>query len=429
MPRETRPRPAQRSCSSAAPTSASPRSSTASPDSRRAIVTRDRRDDARRHCCSRRSGRRLRSRSSTPAGCSAPARIRSTTRGHRTAGGRSKRPTSSSSSSMDARGWCPATRRSPRRSRTSKAPVLMAVNKTDDKRARGRALEFYELGFEPVVEIAAEHGDGVGDLLDEVVARLPARARARTAPTPRGNRGRHRRPAERRQVVAAQSAAAGRALDRQRDAGHDARHGRRGAEVAQADVPHRRHRGHPAARPRGALAASSSRSASSSRGGRSSRRTWRCSSSTRSKARPTRTRAIAGEAEKAGCGIIIAANKWDLMKGRGADFSKTFDDELRRQLKFLDYAPILHISATTGERTPKVLETIDKVAEARTRRVPTGELNRFVAAVTAVHPPASPGPPRGARSSTRRRPASRRRRSCSSRTSRPSSTSPTSGFW
>jgi GTP-binding protein len=101
--------------------------------------------------------------------------------------------------------------------------------------------------------------------------------------------------------------------------------------------------------------------------------------------------AIAGEADKAGCGVIIAANKWDLMKGRGADFSKTFDEELRRRLKFLEYAPILHISAATGERAGKVLETIDQVAEARSRRIPTGELNRFVQAVTAVHPPASPG--------------------------------------
>ena len=54
------------------------------------------------------------------------------------------------------------------------------------------------------------------------------------------------------------------------------------------------------------------------------------------------------------------------MKGRGPDFVKEFDNKLRRQLKFLDYAPILHISALTGERTPKVLETIDKVAESRT---------------------------------------------------------------
>ena len=40
-------------------------------------------------------------------------------------------------------------------------------------------------------------------------------------------------------------------------------------------------------------------------------------------------------------------------------------------MKFLDYAPILHISALTGERTPKLLETIDKVAEARDARIPT----------------------------------------------------------
>jgi GTP-binding protein len=60
-------------------------------------------------------------------------------------------------------------------------------------------------------------------------------------------------------------------------------------------------------------------------------------------------------------------------------------------VRFLDYAPILHISALTGERTPKLLEAIDKVADARNKRVPTGELNRWLAEVTAAHPPASPG--------------------------------------
>src|SRR3954454_17993728 len=61
------------------------------------------------------------------------------------------------------------------RLRSVSVPVLMAVNKPDDKRARGRAVEFYQLGFEPVVELAAEHGEGVGDLLDEIVGRLPDR--------------------------------------------------------------------------------------------------------------------------------------------------------------------------------------------------------------------------------------------------------------
>jgi GTP-binding protein len=101
--------------------------------------------------------------------------------------------------------------------------------------------------------------------------------------------------------------------------------------------------------------------------------------------------AIAGEADKAGRGIVIAANKWDLMKARGPGFSKEFDEALRRQLKFLDYAPVVHISAVTGERTPKLLETIDKVLAARTKRVRTPELNAFVKRVTAAHPPASPG--------------------------------------
>jgi GTP-binding protein len=101
--------------------------------------------------------------------------------------------------------------------------------------------------------------------------------------------------------------------------------------------------------------------------------------------------AIAGAAEKAGCGIIVAVNKWDLVKGTGPDAGRTFDDELNRRLKFLEFAPALHISAMTGERTPKLLETIDAVAASRRKRVGTGELNRFVEAVTAVHPPASPG--------------------------------------
>ena len=101
--------------------------------------------------------------------------------------------------------------------------------------------------------------------------------------------------------------------------------------------------------------------------------------------------AIAGEAEKAGCGIVIAANKWDLVKAQGPDYYRTFDAELRRQMKFLEHAPILHISAATGERATKVLEAVDTVAAARSRRVSTGESNRFVQQITAENPPKSPG--------------------------------------
>jgi GTP-binding protein len=101
--------------------------------------------------------------------------------------------------------------------------------------------------------------------------------------------------------------------------------------------------------------------------------------------------AIAGEADRTGRGVIVAINKWDLMKDREPGFSKTFDEEVRRGLKFLDYAPLLHVSAATGERTPRLLEAIDRVAASRLQRVRTTDLNKFVERMEAEHPPASPG--------------------------------------
>ena len=101
--------------------------------------------------------------------------------------------------------------------------------------------------------------------------------------------------------------------------------------------------------------------------------------------------AIGGEADRAGRGVVILANKWDLVKDRGPDFVTVFDEETRHRMRFLDYAPILHISALTGERTPKVLETIDRIAAIRRQRIPTPALNKFLESVTAANPPVSPG--------------------------------------
>ena len=89
--------------------------------------------------------------------------------------------------------------------------------------------------------------------------------------------------------------------------------------------------------------------------------------------------------------LFKAAEVCDLVKSADQSVVKTFDAELRRRMRFLDYAPILHISALTGERTPKVLETIDKVAASRRIRIPTPALNTFIESVTAANPPVSPG--------------------------------------
>jgi GTP-binding protein len=277
------------------------------------------------------------------------------------------------------------------RLRQVNVPVLMAVNKTDDKRARGRAVEFYKLGFEPVVEIAAEHADGVGDLVDEVSARLPARRDTGSSPdTPqetaiaivgRPNVGKssllNRLLHEERSIVSEMPGTTRDTVDAVLKWHHrtfrivDTAGIRRAGRVARNDQLE-------------SLSVLVAKRAIDK-----ADVAVMVIDSTEGATDQDAT--IAGIAEKAGCGIIIVANKWDLMKGRGTNFSKTFDDKLRQQTKFLDYAPILHISALTGERTPKVLETIDKVAEARVKRIPTAELNRFIQQVTAEHPPASPG--------------------------------------
>ena len=274
--------------------------------------------------------------------------------------------------------------------RAANVPVLVAVNKTDDRRSKDAAAEFYRLGFEPIIEIAAEHGLGTGDLLDEVIKRLPAWREPGPDTDPeeiavaivgRPNVGKssllNRLLREERAIVSDMPGTTRDSVDALlrwhkrkfrivdtagiRRAGQVARSGqlenvsvilaRRAIQKADVTV----------------MVIDSVEGATD------------------------QDATIAGEAEKAGTGIIIAANKWDLMKGREEDFSRRFDDQLRRQIKFLDYAPVLHISAATGERTSKVLETIDKVAEARMSRVPTGELNRFLKGVTAAHPPVSPG--------------------------------------
>ncbi len=132
--------------------------------------------------------------------------------------------------------------------RFAAAPVIMAVNKTDDKRARGRALEFYQLGFDPVVEIAAEHGEGTGDLLDEIVSKLPRREGVPASEPPETAVAIVGRP------NVGKSSLLNRLLKEERSIvsdipGDDARQRRRFDPLASPRVSHRRHRGDPAARP------------------------------------------------------------------------------------------------------------------------------------------------------------------------------------
>lgn len=291
--------------------------------------------------------------------------------------------------------------------RASGKPIIGVVNKLDVKRAREASVQFYELGIDPMFEISAEHGVGVGDLLDEVVARLRQGARGRTARAAPGAEGletaendepRDVRPEETAVAIvgrpnAGKSSLVNRLLREERMLVSEMPGTTRDAIDAVLRWHRREFRIVDTAgirRPGRVARSGQVESLSVLVARRAIEKADVVVLVVDATAGATdQDAAIAGEADRLGRGVIIAMNKWDLIE-RGTDV-RAFDEAIRRQLKFLDYAPLLHISAATGERTPKLLEAIDRVAEARRKRVPTPEFNRFVQAVTAVHPPASPG--------------------------------------
>ena len=277
--------------------------------------------------------------------------------------------------------------------RDAGVPVILAINKCDDRRSRDGALELSRLGFHTVIETSAEHGLGVGDLLDEIGKALfknqePSEPLEPFEPTRevaiaivgRPNAGKsslvNRLLREDRMIVSEVPGTTRDSVDSLL-----AWHRRTFRIVDTAGI-----------RKPGKASKSQVESVSVLLARRAIERADVVVLVIDATVGPTdQDGAIAGAAKDAGRGIIIAANKWDLMKQQGEDAAKLFDENLRYQLKFLDYAPILHISAATGERTPKLLEVVDKVAAAARTRVPTGELNRFIEKVTTASPPVTSG--------------------------------------
>ncbi|MFN0138846.1 MAG: ribosome biogenesis GTPase Der [Pyrinomonadaceae bacterium] len=86
---------------------------------------------------------------------------------------------------------------------------------------------------------------------------------------------------------------------------------------------------------------------------------------------------IAGYALDSGCSIIIAVNKWDALEEKETNTIYEFERTLRMAMKFLDWAPIVTISALTGQRVTKILPLVAKAHAARGQRIQTSRLNRF----------------------------------------------------
>ena len=97
---------------------------------------------------------------------------------------------------------------------------------------------------------------------------------------------------------------------------------------------------------------------------------------------------IAGIAHERGKGMIIVVNKWDAVEKNDKTMNK-FTQDIRQKLSYMPYAELLFVSASTGQRLPKLFETIDAVIENHSLRVATGVLNEIMAEAVALNQPPS----------------------------------------
>jgi GTP-binding protein len=280
--------------------------------------------------------------------------------------------------------------------------VLVAANKSERARVEAEAGEFYRFGFEEVFPVSAEQGIGLGDLLDALVKDLKfeisdlkfqisdskaseiSKRELRLAIIGRPNVGKssllNRLIGEERVIVSPVAGTTRDAIDtllatpeqkfRLIDTAGIRRKGKTGEmaeklsvvmamkSLARADV---------------AIVLIDAEEG------------------------PTALDAhIAGYAHDAGCSIIIACNKWDALKNKETSTAMQFERRIREKMKFLEWAPVVMISALSGQRVENLLALAIKANEARNRRIPTSQLNAFFeAAVSQPRGGSAPAPVKG----------------------------------
>ncbi len=320
-------------------------------------------------------------------------------------------------------GLTPADQEASELLRTARAPVLVAVNKSDNPRRELEAAEFHSLGWEETHAISALHGRGVADLLDAVVWALPpesvqelerkrreaeheaaaaegwevgAPARgvqeleeseaeaayalddrpARITIVGRPNVGKssllNRLLGEERLIVSDVPGTTRDAIDLQLEWA--------GRSLRLVDTAGIRRRGRVASGPAAERFATLRALKAVSRSDVAVLILDATDGLTAQDAH------VAGYVVEEGVGLVLAINKWDLVEKTGTTFDE-YRAAIVREAPFLDFAPVVAISAKTGQRVGRVLEHALEVAAERRRRVPTGTLNALLRDATFRQPP------------------------------------------
>ncbi|MBI5649748.1 MAG: ribosome biogenesis GTPase Der [Chloroflexi bacterium] len=268
--------------------------------------------------------------------------------------------------------------------RASKKPVYLVVNKADNETRRQNAVEFFQLGLGEPIPISALHGVGTGDLLDQIIARLPEEIPSAPSTIPhfaivgRPNVG---KSSLLNAILGEERALVSEIAGTTRDS-IDTALMWNDAPLVLIDTA--------GLRKRGQIEAGIEKYSSL----RAIRAIQRADVALlvidAVDGIMAQDQHVASYILAAGKGVVIVINKWDLIEKEERTMIE-FTERVRAQLDFIAYAPIVFVSAKTHQRVHRVIDTALEARAAWQMRVPTNELNELVREATARHTPASKG--------------------------------------
>ncbi len=264
-------------------------------------------------------------------------------------------------------------------------PLIVAVNKVDHDKHSEYENDFTRLGFNHLLSISAEHGRGIVALVEQIESLLPeTEPQEPKTETPTAIAIVGRPNVGKSSIINA-------ILQDRRTLVSDIS----GTTRDAIDIPYTRKDRHyimidtAGIRPRGKVD-NSVEVFSVMRSEKSIRRSDLCVLVLDAAAGVTaQDKKIAGMIQEANRPCVIAVNKWDTIKPREHDreFLEAKIEEIRANLFFLDYAPVVLLSAKTGENMSRLFRFIEQIREDSRRKIGTGELNRLIQNILSANPP------------------------------------------